>query len=193
MIDSQNNLSIAKGFKIKNMASTNHSRDVMVREYLRQQSQMVNQEDFTESLTRDGQINVHHRSVVPHQEVDQDETEQLNDFKEQVKVWLKLDNEISAINSKIKLLDNERKHRRKLLKEYSTKILKFMGNNEIDELNSKDGIIKYQKRFVKETLTHTTIKNKLMDQFSNTPDAAEKINRVFVDRNKVEKLSLKRS
>lgn len=175
------------------MSYASNPRDVIVREYLRQQSQMVNQEDFTESLVRDGQINVHHRSIVPQDHNQQDEAEQLNEFKEQVKVWLKLDNEISAITAKMKLLDNERKHRRKLLNEYSTKILEFMGNNEIDELNSKDGIIKYKRSYVKEPLSHKTIMNRLIDQFNNSPDAAEKIKRVFVDRNKIEKLCLKRS
>lgn len=178
------------------MASTAKSRDVLVREYLRQQAGMVNnQEEFTDSLIREGQINVHHRGVLTttQQDAQQDDTEQLNEFKEQVKNWIKLDNEINAINAKIKMLDNERKHRKKILNELSSRILKFMGNNEIDELNSKEGIIKYKKSYVKEPLTHRTIINKLKAQFNNSEEAIEKINKVFKDRGKIEKLCLKRT
>ena len=176
------------------MTSSAKSRDVLVREYLRQQANMVNnQEEFTDSLIREGQINVHHRGIIAAQNEQQDDTEQLNEFKEQVKNWIKLDNEINAINAKIKMLDNERKHRKKILNDLSCKILKFMGNNEIDELNSKEGIIKYKKSYVKEPLTHRTIMNKLKAQFNNSEEAIEKINKVFKDRGKIEKLSLKRS
>lgn len=175
------------------MGTIAKSRDVLVREYLKQQSEMINvNEDFTDSLTQDGQINVHHSGTLTTINR-QDDTEHLNEFKEQVKNWLRLDNEINAINSKIKMLDNEKKHRKKLLNELSSRILKFMGNNEIDELNSKDGIIKYKKSYVKEPLTHKTIISKLKTQFNNSEDAIDKINRVFKDRGKIEKIGLKRT
>ena len=164
-------------------------RDIIVREYLRQQSDAVNMNEFTDNLTRDEQINVHRNQLVPHQSSDDD----LQEFKEQVKSWIKLDNEVKAINAKIKILDNERKHRKKLIDVFSTKILQFMSTNEIDELNSKDGIIKYKKSFVKEPLTQKQIKQKLLEQFNTMDDAEERINNVFKNRDKVEKLRLKRS
>lgn len=164
-------------------------KDAIVREYLRQQANMLNTNEFTDQLTNEGQINVHHNQLVPHQSSDEDLTE----FKEQVKSWLNLDNEVKAINAKIKILDNERKHRKKLIEVFSAKILSFMGSNEIDELNSKDGIIKYKKSFVKEPLTQKQIRAKLLDQFRNIDNAEEKINKVFKDREKIEKLRLKRS
>lgn len=164
-------------------------KDAIVREYLRQQANMLNTNEFTDQLTNEGQINVHHNQLVPRQSSDEDLTE----FKEQVKSWLNLDNEVKAINAKIKILDNERKHRKKLIEVFSAKILSFMGSNEIDELNSKDGIIKYKKSFVKEPLTQKQIRAKLLDQFRNIDNAEEKINKVFKDREKIEKLRLKRS
>lgn len=167
----------------------NRNRDIIVREYLRQQSDAVNMNEFTDNLTRDEQINVHRNQLVPHQSSDYD----LQEFKEQVKSWIKLDNEVKAINAKIKILDNERKHRKKLIDVFSTKILQFMSTNEIDELNSKDGIIKYKKSFVKEPLTQKQIKQKLLEQFNNMDDAEERINNVFKNREKIEKLRLKRS
>jgi type II secretory pathway component GspD/PulD (secretin) len=164
-------------------------KDAIVREYLRQQANMLNTNEFTDQLTNEGQINVHHNQLVPHHSSDEDLTE----FKEQVKSWLNLDNEVKAINAKIKILDNERKHRKKLIEVFSAKILSFMGSNEIDELNSKDGIIKYKKSFVKEPLTQKQIREKLLDQFRNIDNAEEKIDKVFKDREKIEKLRLKRT
>lgn len=164
-------------------------KDAIVREYLRQQANMLNANEFTDQLTNEGQINVHHNQLVPHQSSDEDLTE----FKEQVKSWLNLDNEVKAINAKIKILDNERKHRKKLIEVFSAKILSFMGSNEIDELNSKDGIIKYKKSFVKEPLTQKQIRAKLLEQFRHIENAEDKINKVFKDREKIEKLRLKRS
>lgn len=170
-----------------------NQRDMMVREYLRQQSNAVNMNEFTETLTNDEQINVHHNQLVVAQQTMATDENELNEFKEQVKAWIKLDNEAKAINAKIKILDNERKHRKKMIDVLSTKILSFMGSNEIDELNSKDGIIKYKKSYVKEPLTQKQIKEKLLEQFNNLDDAEERINNVFKNREKVERLRLKRS
>lgn len=170
-----------------------NQRDMMVREYLRQQSNAVNMNEFTDTLTNDEQINVHHNQLVVAQQTVPTDDNELNEFKEQVKAWIKLDNEVKAINAKIKILDNERKHRKKLIDVLSSKILSFMGSNEIDELNSKDGIIKYKKSYVKQSLTQRQIKEKLLEQFNILDDAEERINNVFKNREKVEKLRLKRS
>lgn len=172
-----------------------NQRDQMVREYLRQQSNTVNMHEFTDNLTHDGQINLHHNQMVvarQHPQVSTSE-EELTEFKEQVKTWIKLDNEVKAINTKIKILDNERKHRKKMIDVLSTSILSFMSSNEIDELNSKDGIIKYKRSYVKQPLTQKEIKTKLLEQFNNFEDAEERINNVFKNREKIEKLRLKRS
>jgi hypothetical protein len=171
-----------------------NSRDIIVREYLRQQANMVNVDEFTDNLTHDEQINVHHNQqlVVSNNQEQPSTDEGLAQFKEQVKSWLKLDNEMKAINAKIKILDNERKHRKKLIDVFSTNILNFMGSNEIDELNSKDGIIKYKKSMVKKPLTQTEIKQKLKEQFHNIMEAEKMIDTVFKGE-KVPKITLKRS
>jgi hypothetical protein len=170
------------------------SRDVIVREYLRQQANMINGDEFTDNLTNDGQINVHHnhQMVVSHSQQPSSE-EELAKFKEEVKSWLKLDNEVKAINAKIKILDNERKHRKKLIDVFSANILSFMSSNEIDELNSKDGIIKYKKSMVKKPLTQKEIKQKLKEQFQNIMDSEQIIETVFKGGEKVPKVTLKRS
>lgn len=173
------------------MASSS-ARDQLVRKYLeQQQSEMMrnSNDEFADSLLNEGQINVHHTSLVA---VQTNENE-LNDFKEQVKNWIRLDNELKAINAKIKMLDNERKHRKKMMDKLSEMILKFMGSNEIDELNSKDGVIKYKKSMVKEPLNQKKIIEKLREQFQAISDVDDRLNNVFKNRNKVLKLCLKRS
>lgn len=170
----------------------NASKDIIVREYLRQQQRLTNiNEDFADELISNGQINVHHSKIVARaNNTDEDE---LNEFKEQVKSWLKLDNEVKAINSKIKILDNERKHRKKLIATLSENILKFMSSNEIDELNSKDGVIKYKKSYVKQHLNQKQLIEKLQKEFATIENADEKINNVFKNREKIEKMRLLRS
>jgi archaellum component FlaC len=170
-----------------------NQRDILVREYLRQQvgtivqQEAINQEEFTNYLTNDEQINVHHNQLVP---VNTSSEDDLNKFKEQVRSWLKLDNEIKTINSKIKILDNERKHRKKFIDLLSQDILRFMSSNEIDELNSKHGVIKYKRSMRTEPLTQKKIISSLMEEFQNSSHAIDKINKIFKDRSKVEVLRL---
>lgn len=162
-----------------------------LRQYLQQQSQAMQSPcDFEpDNLLNEGQINVHHNSLVPVQQTNEHE---LTDFKEQVKSWLKYDNELKAINAKIKILDNERKHRKKLMEKLSEMILKFMGSNEIDELNSREGIIKYKKSLVMAPLTQKKVIERLKEQFQSITDVDDRLNKVFKDREKVPKLCLKR-
>jgi hypothetical protein len=75
----------------------------------------------------------------------------------------------------------------------SSRILEFMGTNEIDELNSREGVIKYKKSFIKATLTQKQIIEKLKEEFKTTDNAGDKINNVFKNREKVEKIRLLRS
>lgn len=173
------------------MASSS-AREQLVRKYLEQQQSdlMRNTNDeFADTLLTEGQINVHHNSLM----VVQTNENELNDFKEQVKNWIKLDNELKAINAKIKMLDNEKKHRKKMMDKLSEMILKFMGSNEIDELNSKDGVIKYKRSMVKEPLTQKKMIEKLREQFKTIVDVDDRLNNVFKNREKVLKLCLKRS
>ena len=162
-----------------------------LRQYLQEQSQaMQNAGDFeADNLLHEGQINVHHNSLVP---VQQNNEQELIDFKEQVKSWLRLDNELKAINAKIKVLDNERKHRKKMMEKLSEMILKFMSMNEIDELNSREGIIKYKKSLKKAPLTQKQMIERLKEQFQSINDVDERLNKVFKDREKIPKLCLKR-
>ena len=56
----------------------------------------------------------------------QDMDPQLDDFKNKVKIWIKLDNEIKELNNKIKVLDNERKQRKKYMMSLTPHIREYM-------------------------------------------------------------------
>lgn len=109
----------------------------------------------------------------------------LEEFKGHVKDWLELDNQL-------KRLAAAAKERRKRKNDINLKILEFMGRFNIEDLNTKEGIIRYKKTFVKEPLTQKTIKTKLEELFKNDQDTFEKVQRIFTEREKIEKTSLRR-
>ena len=86
----------------------------------------------------------------------------LDEFKDCVKYWMSLDNEIKDLNKKIKLLDVERKRRKLIVQALTPKITQYMQMNDIEELNSKDGNLKYREVYVKEPpLPNKILKTKL--------------------------------
>jgi hypothetical protein len=109
----------------------------------------------------------------------------LEEFKDNVKQWLELDNQL-------KRLAAAAKERRKKKNDINLKILEFMGKFNIEDLNTKDGIIRYKKTFVKEPLSQKTIKTKLEEIFKDDQENFEKIAKIFTDREKIEKTSLRR-
>ena len=109
----------------------------------------------------------------------------LEEFKDNVKQWLDLDNQLKRLSA-------ASKERRKKKTDINLKILEFMGKFNIEDLNTKDGIIRYRKTFVKEPLSQKTIKTKLEELFKDDQDNFEKIGKIFTEREKVEKTSLRR-
>tara|TARA_B100000405_G_scaffold292626_1_gene244225 strand:+ start:117 stop:638 length:522 start_codon:yes stop_codon:yes gene_type:complete len=120
------------------------------------------------------------------------EDDDLEQFKAVVKYFTKIDNEIREIRAKIKLLNAECNKRKKIVESITPTIMKFMSQNDIDELNSKDGIIRYRKSMIKTPLTQKTIKDKLYAEVASSEDIKTKLDKIFDDRAKVEKESLRR-
>mgnify|MGYP001435234617 FL=1 len=109
----------------------------------------------------------------------------LEEFKSHVKDWLELDNQL-------KRLAAAAKERRKKKNDINLKILEFMGRFNIEDLNTKEGIIRYRKTYVKEPLSQKTIKTKLEELFKDDLDTFEKVQKIFTEREKIEKASLRR-
>ena len=109
----------------------------------------------------------------------------LEEFKKNVQTWMNYDNQMKRLAAASKLLKTKKK-------EINEKILDFMARYNIEDLNTKEGIIRYKKTFVKEPLTQKMIKDKLNELFKNNENDLNRVNEIFNNRQKVEKTSLRR-
>lgn len=130
--------------------------------------------------------------VVPQNQQEQTE-EEMEEFKYQVRNWIKLDTEIKDISAKMKMLDGERKRRKKIQEELSKRIMAFMRNNQIDELNSREGIIKSKTSMVKTSLSQKALQQRIMEVFGTDGQVEQKVKSIFENRERVERHRLTRS
>jgi hypothetical protein len=103
-----------------------------------------------------------------------------NDLIEKIKIWVKLDNEITH-------LKNEENKRKKIQKEVSNDLMKIMSEKQIDEFNLKEGKLKYTKRSVKKPITKTLLLNILSKYYQGNDEKAIELNEYIMD-NREEKV-----
>lgn len=163
-------------------------KEMLVREYLKQQQQINDQ--FADNIVVGEQIIVHRNEATLRDANTYTQEDSIDEFKDKVKHWIKLDLEVKSINAKIKMLDIERRNRKKFMEALSGSILKFMTNNEIDELNSKEGVVKYKKSSVKKPYSQKELINRLKTEFNHVINAEEKINDIFKNRERRETTKL---
>ena len=109
----------------------------------------------------------------------------LEEFKKNVQDWMTLDNQLKRLAAAAKGVRTKKKN-------LNEKILDFMARYNIEDLNTKEGVIRYKKTFVKESLTQKIIKDKLNEIFKDSQENLDKVNDIFTNRGKVEKTSLRR-
>ena len=97
----------------------------------------------------------------------------LSIFKQTVKQWLDIDNEIRALETALK----ERKKNRKEIQE---NIMVFMGEYNIKNMNTDDGKLTYNESKTKKPLNKDFIKTSLSTYFNNSEDG-EKITEYLCD------------
>jgi hypothetical protein len=107
------------------------------------------------------------------------------EFKSQVHMWMELDTVIKRLQMAIK---DKKKAQGKL----TESIIEFMKQNNIEDINTKAGVVRYKKSVVKAGISQKDIKQRLSEYFANDNKALDAVNRVFEDRAKVEKVTLKR-
>ena len=83
------------------------------------------------------------------------DTNDLDDFKNKVKTWLSIDEEIASYETKIKELKKLKK------KTLEPQITKFMVDYNISDLNTEKGKIKCNERNRKKPLNKTNIRENL--------------------------------
>jgi hypothetical protein len=97
-----------------------------------------------------------------------------------IKEWVKLDNEIQQLKT-------EEMKRKKSQKEISKYIMNQMKESEIDEFNLKEGTLKYSRKTVKQPLTKKTLANILTKYYNGNIDEANELNN-FILSNREEKV-----
>ena len=107
-------------------------------------------------------------------------------LKSNVKTYLELDDQIKALN---KALLERRKQKNKL----SDAILEMMKKFEIDNMNTKNGRLIYSVNKTTKPLTKTNLLSGLNMYFKNEDQAKTVSQVVLENREKVEKIKLRRT
>jgi seryl-tRNA synthetase len=106
-------------------------------------------------------------------------------FKNKVNEWLSIDEQIKRLAT-----DKRQYFDRK--KELSKEIADFMTQNNIEDLNTSQGIkIRLKTTSVKEPLTQDAIKTRVTQYFGEVRDPNELNERIFSNRQTTEKSSLR--
>lgn len=106
-------------------------------------------------------------------------------FKEEVKEWLALDDDIRTLQDAIK----KRKVRKDIL---NKNILEYMSKFKINDLNTKDGTIKFAKSLTTKPLNKQFLISKLGDFFRDFSKGEKVATFILNNRDKEEKFRLRR-
>lgn len=110
----------------------------------------------------------------------------IEDFSNLVKKWIELDNWIKKSQE---LTRQKRKQKDKL----STVITHYMSRYNIEDLNTSEGKIRCKVRLVKSGVNQRVIKEKISEILKDNADTCNTLlTKIFEERDKVEKVSLRR-
>lgn len=100
----------------------------------------------------------------------------LQDFKNDVKQWLTIDNELAQKNKEIKEL---RKIKNKVLE---PKITSFMRDNNISDLNTENGKVRCNERNTKKGLNKQNIRENLLQVLNDEMQVDQAMNLILTNR-----------
>lgn len=106
-------------------------------------------------------------------------------FKEEVKQWLMLDDDIRVLNKAM----TERKKKKN---EITPKIIEFMSKYEIENLNTQEGKLQCTKTMVTKPMNREYMRNRLSEFMRNVEKAEKCTEYIFKNREKEEKVRLRR-
>ena len=110
----------------------------------------------------------------------------IEDFSNLVKKWIELDNWIKKSQE---LTRQKRKQKDKL----SSVITHYMSRYNIEDLNTSEGKIRCKVRLVKSGVNQKVIKEKINEILKDNADTCNTLlTKIFEERDKVEKISLRR-
>ena len=114
-----------------------------------------------------------------------DDNEEFVEFKNNVKEWLTLDDDIITLQKAIK----ERKSKKNDL---TPKILDFMNRFKINDLNTNNGKLKFTKSLQTKPLNKQFLISRLGDFFKDFSKGEKAASFILENRDKEEKLKLRR-
>lgn len=109
----------------------------------------------------------------------------LDEFKARVRNWMEIDNNI-------KKLQAVKKEQQALKKDLTKQVLEFMAKYNIEDLNTKDGKLRYKVNVTKAPITRSTIRTRMMEMYGKASTVQEMVDYVFSNDEVVQKASLKR-
>jgi phosphotransferase system IIB component len=109
----------------------------------------------------------------------------LEEFKNQVRLWMDIDNQIAK-------LQQAAKERKSVKKQLTDKILRFMGKYNIEDLNTKDGKLRYRVSNVKQAVSKSDIKQRLVENYGKVQNIEELTEIIFAAQPDKSKASLRR-
>ena len=111
---------------------------------------------------------------------------ELRDFKDKVKVWMSIDDDIKMLKEAIK----ERQTKKKELGE---EVLKFMAAHNIENLNTKKGDkLKYSVSNRKKTVSNKVVKERFNSVFKDNNNYDKYMTYIFGGTEEVKSVNLKR-
>lgn len=110
---------------------------------------------------------------------------ELDQFKQQVRTWMDLDSQIQKLQSALK-------ERRQMKKELTTRILEFMSRYNIEDLNTREGKLRYSVVQVKPSLSQKMVRERLTEVYPTVRSAHDLVKHVFEETPRVERPTLRR-
>lgn len=135
----------------------NHIKGQILNNYLTQQLMTTEDQDSSKQQV---------------QSVDLPDSHNLDEFKNQVKSWIEIDNQIRKLQALIK----ERNSHKTTL---TVKILNFMSKYNIEDLNTKDGKLRFKQSRQKRNATLKDIKTRLSEYYGSTDSVEQLAEKVF--------------
>lgn len=110
---------------------------------------------------------------------------QMEDFKTHVTMWLRLDTDIARLQTALR-------ERRVVKQQLTTQVVAFMIRFGIDDLDTRECRLSCRVRQVRAPLPHRIIHERLVGIYADDPVAARTITDTVFNRDRVERVSLRR-
>jgi hypothetical protein len=104
----------------------------------------------------------------------QGQLETLEQLKQNVREWVKLDNELRALNKEITARRNEKKN-------ISKRLIDVMRDNKLDVFELKDGQLMYVKKNKKKPITQKQLLTLLSSYYKEDVSKAEEMRNYLLD------------